>query len=217
MKGMRVACKTWQQGFELAVRSIRISFHDPNLPFGPGATRRFPGLTSLDIGCSAADESWLWTLPRLPKLEGLVMGKAALSTQSTLSRRLSDASLQDLCGLGLTSLDLTGCEKLTPEGLQCLRGLPGLTQLALKGCSHGAWADAGLESLRGLPMTSITLATPNNPDNANEEQAKLTEACLGSLGEMPLTSLALIRCNWLRNAGLVELCGKLSQLTCLDI
>lgn len=48
MKAMRGVSKQWQEGFELAVVSIKASLKTPSLP--REVALRFPVLTSLDVG-----------------------------------------------------------------------------------------------------------------------------------------------------------------------
>ena len=91
------------------------------------AGERFPALISLDLGASGADESWLPILRAFPKLTTLVLGTDDFlsGTPSTYAYRLTDAGLEALRDLHLTSLDLSCCNRLTPEGIvQSLRGAP---------------------------------------------------------------------------------------------
>ena len=97
---------------------------------------------------------------RFPELAGLDIGRCPME----------ESGLQILAGLKkLTSLSL-GCaadefdgmhqepltRSLTDEGLENLRGLP-LTDLSLQRCSRVS--DAGLACLRGMPLVKLSLGT----------------------------------------------------------
>lgn len=75
MKRMRSVCKSWQEGFDLGVTGIGIcELQHPVLPSGVAAASRFPGLTQLDLGCSAVGKDWLDHLGAFSKLEILTLG-----------------------------------------------------------------------------------------------------------------------------------------------
>lgn len=77
-RSMRGVSKTWQDGFELGVRGITLGTQaPPYLPFrilGP-SRRRFPLVSSLDLGLSSIHEAWLSGLgARFPNLACLILG-----------------------------------------------------------------------------------------------------------------------------------------------
>lgn len=91
MKIMREVSKSWQQGFELAVRGISIgSVEHPVLPWGLEVAQRFPALTQLGLGNSLIDTAWLETLQTLPNLNRLFLG----GPKTTL--KISDADMVHL-------------------------------------------------------------------------------------------------------------------------
>lgn len=229
MKDMRGVSKTWQEGFELGVTGIRVSPLDPVLPDGGIACRRFPMLTMLDVGDSSADEAWLQTLRAFPKLSSLVLGYSKpLASHKSLARRLSDTGLALLHGLPLVHLDLSHCTQLTPRGIRsAIRGMP-LTSLILHGV--GKVTDAGMESLRGMPLRVLDLSVGDNhidqSDHITDEglaclrgaplesldlaaypHVPITDAGLAHLRGMPLTRLNLEWCPRLTPAGLEFLRG----------
>lgn len=86
MKSMRQVSKTWQLGFELGVQGITIlevhpmlppGMQHPMLPQGMEAAGRFPALTKLDLGRSAAVAAlpWLINLRAFPNLDTLILGE----------------------------------------------------------------------------------------------------------------------------------------------
>lgn len=137
LKAMREVCKTWQNGFEMAVSGNLGPRKAMVLPEGAELAQRFPGLTSLDLGESFVGNGWLPNLHALPKLRVLVLGR---EVGGGFASRLTDAGLAHLRGLPINSLDLANCQKLTVEGLKCLQGLS-LTklnlQVSLLFCSEG--------------------------------------------------------------------------------
>ena len=149
---------------------------------------------------------------RFLELAGLDIGRCPME----------EAGLQILAGLKkLTSLSL-GCgadefdimhqeplaRRLTDEGLENLRGLP-LTDLSLECCSEVT--DAGLACLRGMPLVKLSLGTC----------AKLSNSGLENLVGMPLVSLNLGRGESLTDPGLEFLRGlpltELSLWRCSQI
>lgn len=211
MKGMLGTSKTWQEGYELAVISIKLSYTDTMLPAGAAAAQRFPGLTSLAIGASAAPDGWLENLQRFPGLRNLDLGReSGQFMEYQLASRLTDASLEDLRGLPLTSLVLHGgpelrnacleplrgmplvklllenCRKLAPEALAPLFGMP-ISELSLAH-SPGLVCDAGLEHLRFLPLTSLNLELGRVSRSYRD---RITDAGLSCLEGMPLVTLNL--------------------------
>lgn len=91
MDSMREVCKSWQQGFEVQVSSIKIvwSWGDPEpyveeedddtnscwlLPPGVNLAQRFPGLTKIDLGGSGAPPAWLKHLRAIPRLDSVIIG-----------------------------------------------------------------------------------------------------------------------------------------------
>lgn len=213
--GMRATCKTWEHGFELGVRGIKIGLRGPLPPSeeassprsaapNPTASRpaapccaalRFPMLRSLDLGESRADEAWLETLSRFPRLEALTLGhRGSVRSGASLFSRLSDNGLRRLGEIPLprlAHLDLRRCRKLTEAGLEHLRKLP-LTRLNLQGCE----GVGSLAPLHGLPLTSLSL----------EDCFQLAPADLGHLRGAPLAHLNLGYCTGLLNEeGLAQL------------
>lgn len=95
---MRGVCKTWLQGFKLGVQSIAIVDRaHPVLPSGIETSRRFPGLTKLDLGGSSTNTAWLGTLRALPKLSSLILGNTGRRLHSKmLSCRLVDVDMVHL-------------------------------------------------------------------------------------------------------------------------
>lgn len=123
LKAMRLACRSWQCGFERSVTRIKINLEGPELP--RDAPERFQGLTSLDLGNCAMDEDNLQILAGFPKLATLILGnwhqlrpfvKGCNPKDIPLFMKLSDRGLEHLQGLPLTSLDLGLCTCLSDEG-----------------------------------------------------------------------------------------------------
>ena len=100
----------------------------------------------------------------------------------------------------ITSIDLSGCRKITDRALEVLKGMP-LTALSLTGCAR--ITDVGLEKLKGMPLTQLSL----------RECARITDVGLGELKGMPLTELSLRECAHITDVGLGKLKGiSLTQL-----
>lgn len=85
-------------------------------------------------------------------LQGIQLRRLDLSC----CQKVTDASLEALRGnTTLTSLVLKLCGHITPEGLDCLRGMP-LALLNLDTCIFLGTNGCALEKLRGLPLTSLS-------------------------------------------------------------
>lgn len=107
---------------------------------------------------------------------------------------LDDASLTPLRGLPLTRLCLAGCPRLTPAGLGVLHGMP-LGGLDLRWC-YGAWNDAGMIALQGLPITDLNLDGLVYMGRVGCEvrmqgRRDLTDVGVAALVTLPLTSLSM--------------------------
>lgn len=226
-QSMRAVSKSWQEGFELAVEGIEISLLDP-VPSGAGeAARRFPGLTSLDMGCKLASPSWLAGIGAFRKLSHLALGERfSVFTVHDATSPLQKVHFADL------SMGGSSCE-LFPAGLSCLQGLP-ITHLKLRSLNWvtlddlwafrcmplasldlsycgGPMCDAGLERLRGLPLTSLRLVACPVAD------AGVTDAGLAALVEMSLARLCIEGCKKITGDGLEFLRGMpLTQLELID-
>lgn len=178
MKAMRGVNKTWQAGFKLAIKSIRVPSSAPGLPGGEELAARFPELSHLDIGDSTdIRQEWLQNLVALRNLRSLALGSSQYSQSrfsSQVRSRATTGSLARLQGLPLTSLDLSNCANLGNSGLEVLRGMP-LTQLNLEGC------------------TSLHNVEPNRPFKEFNPNYHFPNI-LGVLHGMPLSTLNLLGC-----------------------
>lgn len=156
MKSMRGVSKTWQQGFELGV--ARIAIRKPEYPvLGSDAPLRFPFLTQIKLGMSAADAASLEALQGFLRLDRLYLGHSYSQIPvlpGALSCRLADSDLQHLRGMRLSALDLNLCKCLTDDGMKALRGLP-LTSFRACGCTKVT--AASLQNLRGMPLVTLSL------------------------------------------------------------
>lgn len=185
LKAMRGVNKTWQFGFELAVKSIRVPIPGPILPTGEDIAARFPELTKLDVGDSnrkKMGKRWLWNLAAAKKLRCLVFGSVQYS-RSKYSSRVGRKrnGLHLVQGLPLTSLDFSQCRDLLDSELEAVRGMP-LMDLSLRFCI-GVSA-AGLGVLRGMPLASLSL------DGCDQLGPSALYWLLGT----PLTSLSFLEC-----------------------
>lgn len=121
---------------------------------------------------------------------------------------ISDAGLGQLSRLPLKSLDLEGCDRLTPEGLTQLRGLP-LRRLGLTEWRGFRTTPQALAPLAGLPLTDLNLGFSDVPDAgvallrglsltrlSLHGCTRLTPACMTHLVRMPLKTLYLGSCAW---------------------
>lgn len=183
LKAMRAVSKTWQTGFELAVKGIIVPNISPVLPEGEELVARFPELANLNIGASHVnlEQSWLQNLAAPRKLRCLTLGSSEFSISSFASQ-VTSASLANLQGLPLTSLDLSHCQRLT--SLEALQGMP-LTHLSLRSCK--TLAHASLEALQAMPLASLSL----------DFCGQLGPPALDWLRGLPLTSLSILRCQQL--------------------
>lgn len=197
MMGMRGACKTWQQGYELGVTAITIHFEDPVLPLGAEAAQRFPGLKVLSIGDSRTEVGDLQGLRALPNLDTLILGKMRISEVvfGGLAERMNNGGMMRLHGLPLTHLGLHGCRNVMDWGMGWLRGMP-LRLLDLQSCP--GVRDEGLNVLKGMQLEGLTLTSCQN----------LSHVALDCLRGAPLAKLNLWGCSGiLRDEGLERLRG----------
>lgn len=155
MSVMRGVSKNWKTGYEESVKKIWI-FSEGPAPTADFASR-FPSLEILDIGSCPMPEAALSCISGLkhlstlnlgsfPSIEGMGRGEHPM-----LAYVLSNASLEIVKGLPITSLDLSFCFRLSEKGLARLRGLK-LARLELMGSRIRS-----LEPLRGLPLTYLGL------------------------------------------------------------
>lgn len=159
-------------------------------------------LTKLDLGgCHFLTSPGLQCLRSMPL--------TSLSLRGCIS--LSDTSLECLQKMPLTDLDLAVCDWLSDEGLAHLRGLP-ITRLDLGGFQVSA--DPGLnftpeslsKTLGGVVMLTRRLSLGSN---------LVTDEGLAALRGMPLKTLSLSNCKWLRDEALHHLEGM--PLSALDL
>lgn len=205
LKVMREVCKTWEEGFECSVTTIRIGKEGPLPP--PTLCERYPALTCLDLGESFIDENALAILGNLKKLISLILGATQRDPRKfwdledgQLAKEFTGTGLEHVRGLSLQTLSLSGCANLS---LQPLNGLP-LTSLSLYNCYKLMRTDASWEFLRGLPLTSFDAGETNIDDNVSEY-----------LRGKQLTSLNIDHCFGFSDAGLAILAGM--PLTVLDL
>lgn len=238
LKGMRGVNKAWQEGFEASATTIRVSILGPPLPSVDILKERFPALTSLDLGASIMSEAALGFLRELGKLRSLKMGLSQVEATELgadhrnyppgiLAGELTDAGLEILRGLPLTSLHLGSC-KLTGSGFAHLHGMP-LTSLSLRGMTY--LRSDSLDLLLNLPLTKLDLSHARRPRYfplgllglGDEGVAKLRglplqslnlsgNHCVSDIGlahlrGMPLVDLDLTRVTWLTDGALAILGG----------
>lgn len=104
-------------------------------------------LTNLDLSrCKGLSDAALSALQSLSQLKTLHLDWCPW---------LSDAGLAAISGLPIATLSLAGARDVTPEGLNLLQEIP-LTDLSIRNCIR-LEMDGGLEGLRGLPLTRLTL------------------------------------------------------------
>ena len=122
---------------------------------------------------------------------------SATFKQKTLALKVlspvEPSTLARLRGVRVVELVLFHC-KTTNAGLKSLRGLP-LTSLDICGCDE--ITDAGLAHLRGLPLNVLHLFFCPN----------ITDDGLAHICGLPLTSLRLVHSLRITDAGLAHLCG----------
>lgn len=239
LKAMRLVCHGWQAGFERSVSSITVSRKGALLPEAASLAQRFPWLSSLDIGDSQMDESFLGQLNRLPRLRTLTLGRSSVlrGSESSFAERLTDTGLKSLWHLPVTSLDLNGCEAVTDAGLKHLywmgqlktlnlSGMVNITtkglfitfvischlisSLSLGGCDLKSVYEDGLQFvLRWKPLTSLDI----------EDCPLFSDLEMSGLRGKALISLSLGRSwtepNLVTDAGLENLAGM--PLTHLDL
>jgi len=181
-------------------------------------------LTSLDLGgCYEVTDKCMWRISRLSALETLrlagcrqvtdlglrALGALPALTSLDLSRfnQITDEGALVL-GRGatsLTSLQLTGCNKLSDAGLSELSGMAGLTSLDLTGCVRVRGT-----SLRALSSNLTALTHLNLSGWTRLSEAALEELCI--LRRMKCLHLA--SCGGVTGQGLSVL-GRLPVLSCL--
>lgn len=195
LRAMRGVSYTWQEGFESSVTHITVDWAGPQLPSDGALERRFPGITSLDLGDSPLDDSDLWKLAGLQRLRSLTLGLNSKSnfpqSDNPLAHTMTDAGLEGLQGLPLTHLNMRSCDLLQDSSLRHLSEMP-LASLNLGFCGI-----ADLRFLRGVPLTSLDLCYCG----------LLTGAGLAALQGMPLTDLDMTKCGSLTPEGLQHLKG----------
>lgn len=214
-KAMRGVCKTWKEEFELSVTKLVIKKDGPPPP--PSFSLRFSNLTSLNIGQCIMEGAGLVSLEGLSKVSCLTLGvpgqgKNTSQGENTgqLARNLRLRGLEHVRHFPLTSLDLSGCEKLYSFFMRHhvfdqLQGMP-LVRLSLENCRISTTT-----SLRGLPLTDLNLAGCCIGLRAS----RIPGECLEALSGMPLTRLNLKDNIFLPLAG-VEHLARL-PLTDLDL
>lgn len=155
MKVMRGVSKSWQEGFNLGITSIRISSAEV-LPDGllKGA-QHFPELTRLDLRDLRVPKDttlkMLQALQTFPKLDSLFLGSAL----GSLPSEHLPITLRELRGMQLKLLDLSGCNHLSDAALtECTHEMQ-LSSLVLSGCCK--LTPAGLECLRGMSLFELDL------------------------------------------------------------
>lgn len=198
LRPMRGASKTWKAGYDLTITKIKISFDGPPLPADGSLSQRFPELTSLEVGDCPMDESRLVNLRGLKQLKVLVLGEPDFTWKDyNLPPGSAFAEMAKVLNdrreqrRNERGLLVHG---LTSAGMQHLRGLP-LTKLLLRKCK--LLKDAGLEPLRGMPLERLDL----------EGCGKISDSGLENLRGMPLTDLNLNGCGEVSDEGLKCLAG----------
>lgn len=122
-----------------------------------------------------------------------------LRVSGKLCSKFTGAGLEYLKGAPLTSLKMSGCDRLQDPYLRFLKDMP----LSVSGCS--SLTDAGVGLLRGLKIQDLNLT----------KCVKLTNESLSHLVDMPLSRLSLNRCRKISRDGLKHLLGL--PLTRLDL
>jgi hypothetical protein len=123
--------------------------------------------------------------------------------------------LDELANLPLRRLDLSFCDVTDDILAELVTRLPGLTQLALSGCS--GITDEGIAHLKTLQqLTSLDVSGCRN----------ITDTALGHLSSMPLENLNITRCYHITDYGIEELkrlplqtiamkgCYRITENTC---
>lgn len=194
-------------------------------------------LRALDLsGNPSLSEASLGSLRSFRSLEHLSLAQCAWATASVLAdlalhlhhlrslnltgnEKVTDLAIRDLCqaNLGLETLTLSNCTRLTDAGLEILPSLPRLDTLVLNYCRELTDTGVGLHlsrcgSLRVLDLASVTKLTDAGV------LALTAQASQGS----HLQVLNLTNCNRLTNKAFVGLVAlvrlselDLSYLSCL--
>ncbi len=125
--------------------------------------------------------------------------KLPLTSLNASRTQVSDAGLKSLATIStLEVLDLTGCTNITVKGLAALSNLHSLNTLSLGGTSL-----QGIESLQKLPLTNLTIS-----------HSPLSDETLKSISMLPsLNVLDLNGCSNITNSGLASLSNLRSLAT----
>jgi hypothetical protein len=175
----RLVCAAWKAEVDALVTRLVLSRQITDEATGM-LVKRFPAVVTID-------------------LKDVYAGESAALTDEGL-RAVSSCS-------ALTSLDLTGCFKMTHKGMRAVGNLPALTSLNLSWCNNKT-ADAGLGAVSKLPaLTSLNLTGC----------VMFTDVGLEAVSKLPaLKALNLTDCITVTNNGVGEV-SKLTALTSLDL
>lgn len=190
LKSMRGVNRSWKGGFQRSVKHIKVTEEGPLLPIDGSLARRFPGITSLDLGESLMGDWGLQSLRGLTKLIRLTLGSPVDSITSQVGQQVGPQAGQQVgqqLGQPFGQQVANQASRAQPEllplpwrltdsGLEWLRGLK-LQQLDLSGCDE----ILTLGALEGMPLASLNL-----------NWAYLdSDTALWALQGMPLQSLDL--------------------------
>lgn len=215
LKAMREVSKSWKAGFEDSVSGFKVLQHQQHRLRGnqylPSVShplihilsKRFPKLTSLDLGESPLQEVELVELRYVTQLKSLTLGcdrgrlahLGLVGDARPLAWRVKGCGLMALQYNQLTCLDLRFCTQLCDSALKYLEHMP-LTSLSLHGCTQIS-GFPGLQYLQALPLTALNLHGCN----------LLKPSSLQLLKQMPLKHLDLGGCHYATSLGLQHLRG----------
>lgn len=216
LKGMRLACKTWLEGYDIGVSRIKISGTDaPPLPAAPSFAARFPKVLAVDLLEANMQPAGLASLQGARKLDSLTVGYTWGDFDSdgalhVLRRTISSDDLGILEGLPIRVLSLGWCQELNPEELGGLQGLKQLTKLHLGGVGM---TKAGVAFLRKMPLEALCIDRGNVSNKGLKflkgkplqvlglECCKINDGGLEFLRGMPLIDLGLGGCKKLTGTG----------------